>query len=582
VSGDFRLESWLVKPSLNVISAKSTTIRLEPKVMEVLVCLARHAGEALSKENLVQAVWPDTFVSDDALKRCISELRRVFEDDAREPRIIQTIPKRGYRLMVPVNGLTGDVRIDAAASLAHNSIAVLPFINMSPDPENEFFADGITEEIINALAQIKNLHIVARSSAFSFKGKHMDPRVVGEQLNVRTVLEGSVRKAGDHLRITAQLINTANGYHMWSERYDREMKDIFAIQDDIASSIAQRLTVTFERSGQEFLVRAGTRNVEAYRLYLKRRYYWNKWSEEGFNKGLTYFRKAVELDPTYTLAYCGLADSYGLMVVNSFLPQSVAMPKVKKAAMRALQLHPELAEPHVSWAIHLWFQDWQLAEAEKEWKQALELNPNYVTAYHGYEECLTIMRRHDEAIAIVRRSLEIDPFSLILNTAFGWALYFARRYEHAIEQLHKTVDLDANYPLTHLILCLAHRERQQFAEAISEGQKAVDLTGGAPWMRTALGCAYAVAGDRDSAVQQLSLLTEYATHKYVNPYFFAQIYFALGDLDTAWPWLQNAYTERSFWLLYLNSEPGHERWREDPRVENLLRDMGIEQPPDIR
>jgi len=232
---DLRIGSWVVAPSLNSISSEGRTVRVEPKVMGVLVCLAKHPGETLSKEQLFQAVWPNIVVTEDVLKRCIAELRRAFDDDAREPRIIETISKRGYRLLAPVTA-----GIAAATLAASDSIVVLPFVNMSADVENEYFADGITEEIINALAQVTDLHVVARSSAFSFKGKHIDPRIVGEQLNVRTVLEGSVRRADDRLRITAQLVNSADGYHMWSQRYDREMRDAFAIQDEIARSIAQR------------------------------------------------------------------------------------------------------------------------------------------------------------------------------------------------------------------------------------------------------------------------------------------------------------------------------------------------------
>src|SRR6516164_10145346 len=239
VAKSLKVGSWIVDPSLNGMSSDGRTVRLEPKVMEVLLCLAQHPGETLSKEQLFQAVWPNIVVTEDVLKRCIAELRRAFDDDAREPRIIETISKRGYRLVAPVTARSASpVPAESAVS---DSIVVMPFVNMSGDAENEYFADGITEEIINALAQIADLHVVARSSAFSFKGKHIDPRIVGEQLSVRTVLEGSVRKAGDTLRITVQLVNASDGFHLWSERYDREMKDVFAVQEEIARSIAERL-----------------------------------------------------------------------------------------------------------------------------------------------------------------------------------------------------------------------------------------------------------------------------------------------------------------------------------------------------
>jgi adenylate cyclase len=253
---DLRVGSWVVTPRLNSISCGDITVRIEPKVMEVLLCFAQQPGETLSKEQLFQTVWPNIIVTEDVLTRCIARLRRAFDDDAREPRIIETISKRGYRLVAPVTASI--VATTLAASAASDSIVVLPFVNMSADVENEYFADGITEEIINALTQIKDLHVVARSSAFSFKGKNIDLRIVGEQLNVRTVLEGSVRRADDRLRITAQLVNSADGYHLWSQRYDREMKDVFAIQDEIARSIAQRLQISSAGREPAPLVEPGT------------------------------------------------------------------------------------------------------------------------------------------------------------------------------------------------------------------------------------------------------------------------------------------------------------------------------------
>jgi adenylate cyclase len=266
---DLRIGSWVVAPRLNSISSEGRTVRLEPKVMEVLLCLAESPGETLSKEQLFQAVWPKIIVTEDVLKRCIAELRRAFGDDARNPHIIETIAKRGYRLLAPVSALAAATTAPVPPkSAVTDSIVVLPFTNMSADPENEYFADGITEEIIDALAQIPGLHVVARSSAFSFKGKHIDVRIVGEQLKVRTLLEGSVRRADNRLRITAQLVSTADGYHLWSERYDREMKDVFAIQEEIAQAIAQRLQITFPWGGKP-LVKISTPNLEAYQSYLK-------------------------------------------------------------------------------------------------------------------------------------------------------------------------------------------------------------------------------------------------------------------------------------------------------------------------
>ena len=303
---DLRVGNWVVTPSLNSISSRGRTARLEPKVMEVLVCLAQHPGDTVSKEQLFQAVWPKTVVTEDVLKRCIAELRRAFDDDARDPRVIETISKRGYRLVAPVTA--GSATPAPAESVVSDSIVVLPFINMSANPEHEYFADGITEEIIDALTQIQELHVVARSSAFSFKGKHIDPRIVGEQLNVRTVLEGSVRRADNRLRITAKLVSAVDGYHLWSEHYDREMKDVFAIQEEIAQAIVQRLKITFPR-GTKNLVNPGTPNLEAYESYLKGHALLYK-RGHAISRALACCQRAVDLDPGYALAWAGLADCY--------------------------------------------------------------------------------------------------------------------------------------------------------------------------------------------------------------------------------------------------------------------------------
>jgi TolB-like protein len=368
----------LVSPNLNTVSRNGTSARLEPKVMDVLVCLAGHAGEMTAKEKLVQTVWPDTFVSDDALKHCISELRRVMEDDARESTIIQTIPKRGYRLVAAVVA-----RNSPAPSVARDSVAVLPFINMSADPENEFFADGITEEIINALSQVEQLHVAARTSSFFFKGKHIDMRQIGEQLSVRTIVEGSVRKAGDRLRITAHLVNVADGYHLWSQRYDCGMEDIFAIQDEVARSIVDRLRVTSKQDTQEPLVRTGTTNLEGYQLYLKGRALLYQ-RGAAIPRALECFKRAVNLDEEYGLAWAGLADSYTTLGYYGLTRPEVSLPAGTEAAQRAVELGPSLAEAHNARAMAYLLDTWDLPSAEREFLCALELNPRYIQARDWY------------------------------------------------------------------------------------------------------------------------------------------------------------------------------------------------------
>src|SRR5215469_1653129 len=408
--------------------------------MEVLVCLAKHAGETLLKEHLLQAVWPGTFVSDDALKHCISELRRAFEDDPREPHVIETIAKRGYRFIAAINRAV--VATPVAPADIHDSIAVLPFINMSSDLENEFFADGITEEIINALAQIKDLRVVARSSAFTFKGKYIDPRVVGEQLSVRTILEGSVRKSGNRIRIAVQLINAADGFHVWLERYDREMEDVFAIQDEIARSIAERLKIALEIKVEGPLVRTSTKNLEAYQLYIKGRALLYRRGPMS-PLALECLEHAVALDPEYALAWASIAEAHSLLSFYGFQHPEMSKPKWREAAHRAIAADEFLAEAHNALAIgSLWY-DCNKIEAEREFLRALELNPRYIQALDWfaifYLQLAT--NRLAEGVAHAKLAVEYDPLSGYTHAQLAYAYAIAGRHDEAVQSAQRAVEL---------------------------------------------------------------------------------------------------------------------------------------------
>ena len=507
MNGDFQVGPWLVAPSLNSISCKGATVRLEPKVMEVLVCLAEHAGETLPKETLFHAVWPDTFVTDDVLTHSISELRRAFEDDAREPRIIQTIPKRGYRLVAPVNAAIPPAATAPAAPVARDSIVVLPFINMSANTENEFFSDGITEEIINALAQIKELHVVARSSAFSFKGKHMDPRIVGEQLNVRTILEGSVRRADNLLRITVQLVNAADGYHLWSERYDREMKDVFEVQDEIARSIAERLKVTLEGGGQERLVKAGTENLEAYQLYVKGRALL-------YRRGVVIphaaecFDLAVSLDPNYARAWAGLADSYTTLGYYGLARPEACMPKGMEAARRAVTLGPSLAEAHAALAMASLMGAWDKAEAEREFLRALELNPRYIQARDWYALFYLQVSegRLSNGMTQAKLALESDPLSSYAHTVYSLTCGNAGKHAEAVKASRRAVELDSESYLARGTLQAALHLGGWFEESVAVSELALAMSGRHSWSMAVLAVTLADwgrPGDADAVYAEM-------------------------------------------------------------------------------
>jgi eukaryotic-like serine/threonine-protein kinase len=456
-----------------------------------------------------------------------------------------------------------------------DSLAVLPFDNASRDPDHEYLSDGITASLINILATLPKLRVMAQSTVFRFKGRAIDPQAAGRDLNVRAVLTGRVMQSGGSLRIGAELVDVATGSRLWGAQYDRKSGDIFAIQDDISNEISEKLKLQLTHAQKKKLTRHQTEDPDAYRIYLKGRHHWNRWTEEGFYKAIEYFQQAIEKDPAYALAHAGVADSYVLLGWNSYLPPKDAFPKAKAAALTALQFDPDLGEAHTPLAAVLWLYDWQWPEAEKEFKRSLELNPTYPTANHWHAEYAMTMGRHAEAIAQMKNSQTLDPLSLIINVAIGWAHYTARRYDEALAQLLQTVDLNPNYPVTYWILGLVHRTMGRNATAITEGEKGVRLSGGSPLMRAALAHSYGKAGRKKEALQILDDLTSLAKCKYVAPHFFAGIHIGLGENDRALDYLEKSYEDHSHWLIYLHIDPTMDDLRNEPRFQDLLKRVGL-------
>lgn len=396
----FRVGDWVVEPDLNCITRANKKISVEPKVVEVLACLADSPGEVLSKEKIIRAVWPDTYVSHDVLRYSISELRRAFEDDARNPKIIQTVSRRGYRLIASVfrDERPGDAR---------PSIAVLAFSDMSSDKDQGYFCDGISEEIINNLTQMKSLRVTSRTSSFAFKGKEDDIRTIGEKLGVTTVLEGSVRKAGTHLRITAQLINVDDGGHLWSQRYDRELQDIFAIQDEIARSIAATLKITLTPRESLAIGRAPTTDLQAYDYYLRGKQFFYRYTRKGIEFALKMYSQAIELDPAFVRAYAGTADccSYLYMYAGSHDPHR---KQADSTSLKAVKLDPDSGEAHASRAVALSLKK-AYREAEQEFETAIRLDPTLFEAYYFYARVCFAEGKLDRAIQFYEKAIEVNP-----------------------------------------------------------------------------------------------------------------------------------------------------------------------------
>ncbi len=456
-----------------------------------------------------------------------------------------------------------------------HSIAVLPFVNLSADPENGYFCDGMTEEILNALSAVPSLRVASRTSSFVFKDATQDVQTIGEKLRVRTVLEGSVRRADVKLRVTAQLINVADGFHLWSHTYEREMQDVFAVQDEIARAIVDALKVKLEGEPGVALVEPHTDNVAAYALYLKARYFWKKKSASALKKCIEYFEQAVALDPRYAQAHAALADSYIMLGYHNFLPPKQVFPRARAAADAAVGIDDGLAEAHTARACVSLLHDWDWPAAERQFQRAIQLKELYPTAHFWYACCLWAMGRTADAVDQASRAQTLAPLSLVGNANLAWALYFARRYDDAIAQCRKTLDLDTNYLMTYTVLGQAYAAASRFEEAIGAMQNAVNFSGGLPFTTAALGYAFGRAGKRSDATKSLRDLDQRSGAEYVSPFCVALVHAGLGDEDQALTWLDRAYEERSHWLVYLKAWPLFDELRADRRFAVLLGRVGL-------
>jgi eukaryotic-like serine/threonine-protein kinase len=469
---------------------------------------------------------------------------------------------------------TGTLRPQRVSKII-GSLAVLPFENASHNPENEYLSDGITGSLINNLATLPKLRVMAQSTVFRYKGREIDPQAIGRELNVRAVLTGRMIESGGALRIGTELVDVATGSQIWGAQFDRKSGDIFTIQDEIANEISGKLRLQLTGAEKKRMVRRHTEDPEAYRLYLRGRHHWNRWTEEGFYRAIGYFQQAVQKDPSYALALTAVAESYVLLGWNSYLPPQEAFAEGKAAAVAALKLDPDSGEAHTPLAAALWLHDWQWLQAESEFKRALELNPCYAPANHYYAEFLMTMGRHEEALTRMKNTLELDPLSLIINVAIGWTCYHARKYDQAVEQLLRTVELDPNYPMTYWILGLIYRKTARYDLAISAGEKSVNLSGGSPLMRAALAQTLAAAGAAEKAIRIVDELNELAKQRYVAPHFFAGILVGLGEHDGALEYLRKSYAEHCHWMIYLPIDPSMDGLRENPRFQDLLQRVGL-------
>jgi TolB-like protein/tRNA A-37 threonylcarbamoyl transferase component Bud32/Tfp pilus assembly protein PilF len=471
---------------------------------------------------------------------------------------------------------TGVLKIEDKKTITEKvkpSIVVLPFLNMSADPEQEYFCDGITEEIINALTNIGNLQVIARTSAFYFKGKDLKIQDIGKELNVETVLEGSVRKSGNRLRITAQLINVENDYHIWSERYDREMEDIFEIQDEISLNIAETLKIKLLKKEKEAVIKRHTEDHEAYELYLQGNYFWNRRIESEYYKAIEFFTRATEKDNQYARAYTGIAKCYVALGLY-FADPDVVIPKAKEAAQKALEIDDKIGEVHaVISGTYLFKPDWK--KVEEYCIKAMALGPQDIYTYHVYSNLLSISGKHDEAIKVINQALELDPLSLNMNSVAGFLLLYARRFKEAMEKLLKILNVDPNFQHSLMYLGLTYLEVGKIDDSISTLQKFYTLSEKSPLATGLLGYAYARSRRKKEAMQMLTQLDELSQKRYVSSLFRALIYMGLGDLDQTFKHLEKSYRKHEVLVAFYHSGSIFDPIRRDSRYNALLREMNL-------
>jgi TolB-like protein/DNA-binding winged helix-turn-helix (wHTH) protein/Tfp pilus assembly protein PilF len=611
-------------------------IRIQEQPFRVLAVLIEHAGEVVTREELQKEVWPaDTFVDfDHGLNKAINKIREALSDSSESPRFVETITRRGYRFLAEVKGVDGPARMPKAAgeevsaregkglkaaggagtrmSLSRGwklagaallvvivalggwtvysksrtashavvfnavrSLAVLPLESLSSDASQDFFADGMTDELITDLGQISALRVISRTSVMAYKRTRKPLPQIGRELNVDAVIEGTVLRSGNQVRITAQLIQAADDKHLWSASYEGDLRDTLALQSKVAEAIADQIRINLNPQEQAALKNAKVVNPEAYVSYLKGRYFWNKRTADSLKAALAYFNQAIEEDPGYGAAYSGLADAYALLGDWQYavMPTKEALPKAKAAAIKALELDNSLGEAHNSLAFCLDGFDWDWDSAEGEFRRAIELNPGYATGHHWYAWHLSLKGRYSDAISEMKKAQNLDPLSLIINADLAELLMIAHSYDDSIQQSRKTIEMDPNFALAHNQLGQAYLQKEMYNDAIAELQKAVELSSGSPSCSANLARAYSASGQRKEALQLLSALKRGASPAYSNAPEIAVVYAALGDNTQAMKWLEQGYQERFNPGVLLR--PGFDSLRSEPRYQELIRRIGI-------
>ncbi|HEU5459170.1 MAG TPA: winged helix-turn-helix domain-containing protein [Pyrinomonadaceae bacterium] len=621
--GPFRLD-----PLKRRLMREGEVVRLTPKALELLLVLIEASGRTVEKDELLEKVWAGTIVEENNLNQNITALRKSLGDSRQDSQYIATIPGVGYRFVAEVkkvDGVTGTLRdaetegsadksfalpitqsprlpvrryyplaflilvpVVAVAALAYllytrerppkvTSIMVLPLENLSGDPEQEYFADGITDALIGDLAKIGGLHVISRTSSMHYKGTKKSLPEIAREINVDAVVEGTVQRSGDRVVIRAQLIHAATDRHLWVRDYERAMRDVLDLQSEIAQAIAREVQIKMTPAEQARFTSRHPVRPKAFDDYLQGRFlYWNRRTPENLDKAIEHFQNAIKEDPNFAQAHVGLADCYNALGTVQFgaLPPMEARRRAEEAAKSALALDAQLAEAYSALGSVKHF-NWNWSEAEQDFRRAIELNQNYANAHNFYAGYLMCRGRADEAITASNRARELDPFSLSISAQRGFLLENARRYDEAISQLRSVIEMDANHYQAYWILGHTYAANKQFDEAIAASQKAVDLSGRTPGALGILGLAYGLGDRKAEAKKILDELLKMNETRYVTPAALVNVYIGLGDKDKAFEWLEKAYQERSNYVSYLKVFPIADPLRSDPRFTDLLRRVGL-------
>ena len=567
--GPFRLD-----PSGRVLFRGAQAVPLPPKAGDVLVLLLQRAGDVVAKDELLKQVWHDAFVEDGSLTRTISVLRGILGAGRNGQQYIATVSRRGYRFAAPVTQAGPQPRPSIPGKLM---LAVLPFENLSEERTQEYFNDGLTEEMITQLSRLnpERLGVIARTSAMKYKGTKKSIKEIGAELGVAYVLEGSVRRALGRVRIAAQLIQVRDETHLWAQTYERSLIDILKLQSEVARAIAREIRVKLTAREERRLAASRAVSPQAYEAYLKGRHLWNRRTEDGMRKSIAHYEQAIRLYPQYAMAYAGVADSYVMLACRGMVPAKDTFRKAKEAARKAIDLDSELGEAHGSLA-HVRLHDWDWEGLEADFERALDLNPAQAIVYYWYGEFLMSRGRPEEAIAVTQKAQQTDPLSPVIGSSLAMILYLARRYDQAAVVLERTREINPDHFLPHLRMGLIRIQQRKYDEAILELQTAVSLADQSTETLAALAMAYAAAGKKKPARQILAKLQQLAGKRYVLPYNVAKIHAAGADRDKAFEWLERAYEGGNPDLIELNSEPIFDGLRGEPKFSDLMRRIGWE------